>query len=159
MGYKIYSIKSKSNPDLQYIGSTKNSLNRRLRGHTDSYKNYLNGKYSFVTSFDIIKYGDCYIELYCDTATDDKRDARWLEGQIIRAETCVNKVVPGRIRQEYDKQYREHNKDKFKEYYINNKYRIKEYKKQKFTCECGSIVSLNNRGRHFRSKKHKNFIS
>ena len=139
MSYKIYSIKSKSNPDLQYIGSTKQSLKERLRKHKCDYKSYLNGKFNFITSFDIIKYDDYYIELYCETGTDDRSDAHWLEGQVIRAESCINKYVPGRTDKEY--------KDK-----------IKEYQKQKFTCECGSITTINNRSRHFKTKKHKNFI-
>ena len=156
MSYKIYSIKSKSNPDLQYIGSTKQTLKRRLQLHKYNYKRYLKGKCRFVTSFDIIKYGDYYIELYCETGTDDRSDAHWFEGLIIQAESCVNKHVPGLTRQETCKKYYINNKEYYKEYQKQNKDKIKEYQKQKFTCECGSITTINNRSRHFRTKKHKN---
>ena len=151
MSYKIYSIKSKSNPDLQYIGSTKQSLKKRLQNHKCHYKRYLNGSYNFVTSFDIIKHNDYYIELYCDTATDDRSDAHWLEGLIIRAESCVNKCVPGLTRQEYNKQYYEQNKEYKKKYQ-------KEYRKTKYICECGSRYDMSNRSSHIKTKKHKNFI-
>ena len=44
---------------------------------------------------------------------------------------------------EYDKNYREDNKDK-----------ISEKKKEKIMCECGSITSKNNILRHKKSNKH-----
>jgi len=142
--YKIYVIKSRSHPDLQYIGSTKNSLKYRLSNHLNNYKKYLNDKYHYVTSFDILKYNDYYVELYCNTGTDDKSDAHWFEGQIIRSETCVNKNVPSRTR---------------KEYYETNKDRIKEYREQKYICECGGRFTIQNRAQHYKTKKHISFIS
>ena len=177
MSYKIYSIKSKSNPDLQYIGSTKQSLKERLRKHKYNYKSYLNGKYNFVTSFNILKYGDYYIELYCETGTDDRSDAHWFEGLVIRAESCINKFVPGRTAKEYreqnkdkikeyKKEYREQNKEYFKEYRKEyreqNKEYFKEYRKeylkQKYTCECGGSYNMSNRAKHIKTNKHQNFI-
>jgi len=184
MSYKIYAIKSRSHPDLQYIGSTKQRIKKRLSGHCSDYKKYLNGNNNYVTSFDILKYNDYYVELYCNTGTDDKSDAHWFEGQIIRAETCVNKHIPGRTvkeyyetnkdkikdinkeyyetnreyYKEYQKQYREQNQDRIKEYYETNKDRIKEYNGHIYICECGGRFTNQNRARHFKTKKHKNFI-
>lgn len=187
--YKIYVIKSRSNPDLQYIGSTKKSIKERLSVHCYNYKSYLNGVYSYTTSFDILKYNDYYIELYCDTGTDDKSDAHWFEGQVIIAETCVNKYIPGRTCEEYYKEYYENNKDRIselkkayyeknkdriKEYLETNKNIIKEYKKQyrqqnkdrikqynktKYICECSGRYSMNHRAQHYKTKKHISFIS
>jgi len=79
---------------------------------------------------------------------------------------------------EKQKQYRDNNKQKIaeknKQYYENNKEQIsdktKEYKKQwydnnkekinqKYTCECGSTLSLKNKLLHFKTKKHQTFIN
>lgn len=87
------------------------------------------------------------------------------------------------------KEYRENNKDKKKEkdkkYYERNKDKINEYKKQwyesnkeknaekskqryecnkdklleKFTCECGGNYVFSTKLRHFRSKKHQEYLT
>ena len=172
--YKIYAIKSISHPDLQYIGSTNQSIGKRLGQHKSNYKSYINGKYHYVTSFDILKYGNCYIESYCETGAYNKSDAQWFEGQVIRAETCINKNVPSRTTQESSKQYRENNKDKIKksskQYYENNKDKIKEYRKNnkdkikqynkiKMNCECGAVITYYKRTHHYKTKKHLSSIS
>ena len=60
------------------------------------------------------------------------------------------------------KEYRENNKEliseKYKEWRENNKEKIKERRKEKVTCECGSIVTKNNIKKHQQSQKHKNFL-
>jgi hypothetical protein len=55
------------------------------------------------------------------------------------------KYPNGYDRKEYDKQYREENKEK-----------INEHKKQKVICECGSMVRINEFLRHTRTFKHMN---
>ena len=66
-------------------------------------------------------------------------------------------------RKEFHKKYRENNKEKLKEknkkYYQDNKEKILEKQKEKFTCECGSVVSLNNFNRHLKTKKHKDLMN
>ena len=61
------------------------------------------------------------------------------------------------------KEYHEANKVKIsikkKEHYEANKEKILLQKKQKITCECGSSFSISVKARHYRSKKHQNFIS
>jgi hypothetical protein len=56
-------------------------------------------------------------------------------------------------RKEYKKEYR-------KEYYEKHKDEIKEKQKEKYTCECGTTLTLHHKSRHEReSKKHINFIN
>ena len=124
---KIYTIRSYQT-DKIYIGSTTQSLSKRLSCHKSNYKNYLDGKYHKITSFDIIEYGDAYIELLEAYPCDNKMMLDKKEGGCIRAEpNCVNKVVAGRTQKEYreqnrdkilkiKKQYREQNADKIKQY-------------------------------------------
>ena len=65
------------------------------------------------------------------------------------------------------KTYKENNKEKcletHKSYYEKNKVvileKMKEQSKQPYECECGSIVRCGEKARHFKSKKHINFIS
>ena len=61
---KIYTIRS-FQTDKYYIGSTNHkTLSQRLSKHKSNYKDWLKDKDScYVTSFEILKYDDYYIEL------------------------------------------------------------------------------------------------
>ena len=45
-----------------------------------------------------------------------------------------------------------------KEYREKNKEQVSQQKKQKITCECGSVITRQMRTRHAKSIKHKNYI-
>ena len=45
-----------------------------------------------------------------------------------------------------------------KEYIEKNKDKILEYRKQKITCECGSIYRISNKSHHVKTIKHLNFL-
>ena len=51
---KIYKLVDNANENI-YIGSTCNSLNKRLSQHNSHYKRYLKRQYGNMKSFDIIK--------------------------------------------------------------------------------------------------------
>jgi len=61
------------------------------------------------------------------------------------------------------KQYLDINKDniviKKKEWYEKNKDKILEDKRSKYTCECGSICRHDVKAKHFRTKKHINYLN
>lgn len=127
---KIYTIRSHQT-DKIYIGSTTQPLSKRLSCHKGQYKSYLNGKKNYVTSYDIIEYGDAYIELLEDFPCETKDQLHKREGECIRAEpNCVNRCVAGRT----TKQYREEHKDLINtynhSYYKDNLDKIKEQNKQ-----------------------------
>ena len=66
---KIYIIKS-NQTDNVYIGATTATLNTRLSQHKYDFKHYGgDGKRSYATSFEIVKYPDCYIELHSEHIT------------------------------------------------------------------------------------------
>jgi len=58
--------------------------------------------------------------------------------------------------------YRDENKDKIKTrdkiYYNKNKDKILERQSKIIECECGTILTSNNKPRHLKSKKHQNFL-
>jgi hypothetical protein len=132
---KIYTIRSYQT-DKYYIGSTCDALHKRLYGHRRDYKNYLNDKYNFVTSFDIIKYEDNYIELLEEYKCENRNELTKREGELIRKykDEIINCKIEGRTQ----KEYYEDNKDKIKEYYKkygkeyrnDNKDKLKEYQKE-----------------------------
>jgi hypothetical protein len=143
---KIYTIRS-FQTEQYYIGSTCDALHKRLYNHRRDYKQYLNDNHSFVTSFDIIKYEDSYIELLEDYKCENRNELTKREGELIRKykDDIVNCRIEGRtikeryednkdIYKEYNKEYYVDNKDKIKEinkkYNEENKDKIKEYRKK-----------------------------
>jgi hypothetical protein len=103
--YKIYKIVDNTNGNI-YIGLTIQTLKERLRGHV---------RHLDCVSRDIIKNGDYKIELIEETE-DKSRERYW----VINTE-CINRSIPGRR----DKEYREDNKEKLKQYLKDNKDYIK----------------------------------
>ena len=127
---KIYTIRSHQT-DMIYVGSTCSPLYKRLYQHKRNYKNWLNKKYGYTASYEIVKFDDAYIELYEDYPCSSKRELNQREGQLMReTKNCVNKVVAGRT----DKEWREDNKEKIKqkskEYYEENQEKLKQYQKE-----------------------------
>jgi hypothetical protein len=176
---KIYSIRSYQT-DMVYIGSTTQSLAKRIGGHKVNYKAYsVNGK-RYISSYEIIKYPDAYVELIEVFPCSNKMELHRREGEIIRAtDNTTNRRIAGRT----DQEYRTDNADKIKQYYQDNKdilkykkkqYRtenattIKEQSKQyradnadtinkKHICQCGSSYTKRNRSRHLKSLKHQEY--
>ena len=169
---KIYKITS-SKTDKIYIGSTIQPLKERLSKHKTDYKGWLKGKYAKVTSYDIIQYDDCKIELIKNFPCESKKSLEREEGKYIRENNCVNKCVVGRTPKEYGKTYYEANKEKIKEadkaYREANREKITEKSKEyyeanrkkfteKFNCECGGHYTIKHKARHFRTNKHQEYI-
>ena len=110
---KIYKIASNCGDDI-YIGSTREErLCQRMSKHHCGYKIWQKtDKSSKVTSYNIFdKYGfdNCYIELIELYPCLSKEELFKREGYYIRMLDCVNKVIPGRTKQEQSKQYRKDN--------------------------------------------------
>ena len=115
---KIYKIES-SQCEKIYIGSTcVPTLAKRMAKHRYNYRFYLNGKYHFVTSFDLLKYDDAKIVLIEKYPCNDADELRAREGYWQKElwNECINKKQEGRT----GKQYYQDNVDKFKKYYEDN---------------------------------------
>ena len=130
---KIYKLTS-SQTDKVYIGSTTQTLTKRLSKHKSNFKRWKNGKYSYTSSYELIKYDDVYIELLELCPCSNKMELCRREGKMILDNNCVNKHVAGRTKKESATIYRHKNKEKIKErkkeYVEANKEKIKEYKKE-----------------------------
>jgi hypothetical protein len=106
-------------------------LSKRLSKHKNDYKVWKdgNGKKGKVTSFVLFdEFGieNCKIELIENFACLCKDELLKKEGEHIKNNDCVNKVIAGRTKKEY---YIE-NKDNKKKFYIDNKDKILEYQKE-----------------------------
>lgn len=180
---RIYSIRTHQTDDI-YVGSTTQILCRRMCKHRSHFKHIDERPTKIGSSCELMKYDDAYIELLEEQDFESKDAMRKCEGKWIRQLKCVNKRIEGRSLQEWKddnidvivekrQQYYEKNKDekleKAKEYRENNKEKVKESNKkwreenkeihkEKVTCECGCKVRKDSLKRHYKSRRHINFI-
>ena len=144
---KIYTIRSHQT-NKYYIGSTnQKTLSQRLGKHRYSYKEYLTNNIHYISSFEILKYSDYYIELLIAYPCNNKYELRRKEGELIRQfkSDVVNIQIAGRTHKEYNednhetilerhKQYRQDNHETIAErdrqYRLDNSEYIKERFKQ-----------------------------
>ena len=114
---KIYKLISNQTDDVYYGSTIEAVLTNRLSGHRKSYKGWLNGKYHYVSSFEIVKFDDAKIILVESFPCYTKYELTAREQYYIDNNKCVNiNKAPGVLSlQEWGKQYREENKNKIKE--------------------------------------------
>lgn len=139
---KIYKLWSPEGDDI-YIGSTTQKLCDRKAGHNGNFKN--NKKCSSEILYN--KYNDIRIELLECFPCDNKEELKKKEGEYIRNTNCVNKRIPDREKKDYDKKYRDENKET-----INFKQR------EKITCDCGIIISRSRLSKHIKTQRHLDLI-
>ena len=123
---KLYTIRSHQT-DKVYVGSTTQTLSVRMAGHRKDFKRYNKGLYSYVSSFELLKYDDAYIELIELYPCNSKVELDRGEGIHIRQMDCVNKYIAGRTSAEYYQDNKEKIAERNKQYYQDNKEQFKEY--------------------------------
>jgi len=119
---KIYKITS-SQTDLIYVGSTIQSLDDRFKKHKNNFKN----NNSSITSKEILKYDDAKIELIEFYPCNSEEELYKREGEYIKTLNCVNRKVEGRDPKEYYEENKEKMKEYQKKYRERNNENIKEY--------------------------------
>jgi hypothetical protein len=181
---KIYKIVCRKT-GLQYFGSTTEpTLARRLACHVCAFKGWKENRHHFLTSFTILEENDYYIELVELVSCSSKDELLIRERFHIENNDCVNKYIPLRTNKEYceyNKKYREINKEKIaeyrkeyleinkehiseymkeyaKEYYKTNNEKINEKAKEKYDCPCGSTLRKSDKAQHNKSIKHQNYL-
>ncbi len=163
---KIYCLKS-FQTDKIYIGSTSQKIKRRLQQHKSHYKRYLNGEMNYLSSFEILQYDDCYIELIREVACEKKQLLN-LEGQEINNNSkCVNLFLCGKSSNDYRKQcMKNYNQTEKRKEYIKNYNKdyqktenFKQYRNRRTTCECGIEYNIISKYKHIKTQKHKNYLS
>jgi hypothetical protein len=160
---KVYTIRSPSTVKF-YLGTTVNPLSKRFSQHKANYKLFLQNKYRYTRSYDILKLGDAYIELFESYPCNSKEELHKREGELIRLhkDSIVNVNIAGRTVKEYAieekdkiKAYREIHKDEIKEqqqnYLIVNKDKIKIQRKNNY--EINKIEILEKKKDYYQSNK------
>ncbi len=151
---KIYTIRCKTDDGLIYVGSTIQSLAKRLGQHKKDSNNkikYPNHKlYSKIENWK-----DWYIELYENYFCNSVEELRKREGEITRQIGTLNRCIAGRTINEWkqdnpDKMimFREH--DKIKE--------IENGRREVKQCPCGGRFSAKSICAHKKSKIHLKYI-
>ncbi len=167
-GY-AYVIRSHRSP-LKYYGSTIQQLSQRLAGHHAAQKQYLAGKGTWCSSFEILALGDYYIELVRVVDFEVKAELHAVEGELIRTNDCVNKNQAGRtpaqhyldnraeIRAQqaaYNAAHVEENRAYQATYKAANAAKINE----KNTCGCGGKFTTCHKAAHIKTAKHKAWLA
>ena len=117
-----------------YIGSTCESLSRRMAKHRHQYNSYLKGKHGKTRSFllfDEFGIENCKIELIEQCPCNNKEELRQKEGHYIKNTDCVNRQTAGRSKEEYRHENKEKLADINKKYRENNKEQLKIKKEEK----------------------------
>ena len=118
----------------QYFGSTIESLSKRMAKHRYKYKLYLtNEGQPRVSCYDIFEEYDidnCKIDLVEYFSCETKEELFKREGEYIRNNDCVNKIIAGRTIQEYNAETKEQKRATNKQYYETNKPSIQNKAKQ-----------------------------
>ena len=114
---KIYKLWSPSK-NLVYYGSTTKSISQRLTQHKKNCKCYNNNNIKgYCTSYLIIDCEDFKIELVEEYPCNNKNELLIKEGEYIKNNKCVNKVVAGRTSKQWcneDKETKEQNEKIYK---------------------------------------------
>ncbi len=129
---KIYTIRYKQDNDLVYVGSTTQELCRRMINHrydcrNERCKNMI--LYKTINEKSNGCWDDWYIELYEDFPCERREQLLKREGEIIREIGTLNQIVSGRTHKEYFEENKEKVKQYQKKYKEKNQENIKEKNK------------------------------
>ena len=117
---KVYAIRSPYT-DKVYVGSTTQTLCKRMADHKVKYRRHMNGKYHYTSSYEIIALGDSYIELLELCPCGCKAELHKVEGKYIRELDCVNQRIAGSNRTKWTKEHCDKIAKKKKIYYEKKK--------------------------------------
>jgi len=167
--YKITS----TNTDKVYVGSTEKDINERLQIHEAHYRLFKDGKYNYVTSFEILECKDYKIELLENKICESKEERDTVECKyIINTPNTVNRNLPGRTPEQYyqdnkqelnerHRQYYQDNKqelnERHRQYRQDNKQELQRKKNEKHNCLCGGKYTKANKAIHEKTHKHQTF--
>ena len=127
--YKIVDI----GQTKMYIGSTTEPLSKRMERHRSDYKQYLMNERHYMSSFSLFdEFGidNCKILWMENYPCSSKKELERREGEIQKANDCVNKNIAGRTLKEYYEDKKEILQQQSKIYQETNRDKRVEYMKQ-----------------------------
>jgi len=94
-----------------------------------AYKSWLAGKNNYVTSYEIVKYDDFYIEIVEKYPCKSKEELLTRESHYIKSEKCVNRYIPGRTSKQWNEDNHEKVLENKRRYHRENREEILEKKR------------------------------
>lgn len=183
---RVYCIQHKEKNEISYIGSTFETLNRRLQRHKNHYNEFIKniiGRYACSVRY-FKKYGVENFEIFLlkEYKVCDEKHLKVYEQLWINTSICINEKNPCPLMKVFEKEYkkkhyqdnkelileqckkyRQENKEEIKErkkkYREANKEKIKEKKSKLYNCICGSILTIEKKARHNKSIKHQKYLA
>jgi hypothetical protein len=157
---KVYTIRSHQT-DKYYIGSTTQSLSKRFSKHKETYASYLNGKACYVSSYEILKLGDAYIELLEDVPCETKEQLHKREGELIRQykDHVVNVNIPGRNKAMWHQEHRDQRLKQLADYYAQNKEEINQKRREERATDGEKLRAKDRAYRKANNKKLKEYYN
>lgn len=155
---KIYRIFSQEG-NVEYIGSTTRSLDKRFSDHKFGMLSFLKGAKKYCYSIEVLKFNDADIELIEDFPCNNCDELHAQEGiyirQSIKEGLNIGQRIAGRTIKEWVKDNKEYLYVHRKEYREAHKDEIKAKKGAKIQCECGIMSNSSHIARHKRTVKHQ----
>ena len=151
---KIYKITCNIS-GLAYYGSTTQPISKRMGERRSNFKKNrgdCNSKLVLAGG----NYDYCLVE---KVECVDKSELHRRERFYIESNECVNTSIPGRTQKEYKLMHREEISEYQKEYRDENKDELKAKESVKVTRECGCVVTIHKILRHKRTQRHINLMS
>jgi hypothetical protein len=149
---KIYTIRCKNNDSLIYVGSTKKSLEERLKYHKNEKRD--RRLYKYINN----DWDNWEINLHLLYPCNSKKELTLKEGEIIREIGTLNIVINGRTHKEWFEDNKEYQKQKNKEYRENpiNRERILQQKRDDYQKRKNTEQFINNSKKY--REEHKDTI-
>lgn len=154
---KIYKIVCNETNNI-YYGSTIQPLYKRINDHKKSYRRFLNNKFHYLTSFEIIKNNNFNIILVENINCNSKEELERAERNYIENNICINKYIPLRTSKEWASDNIEKVKESQKKSYERNFEKNSKKKKEQYKNQSDEDrLKRNEKAReNYRKKKESN---
>lgn len=138
----VYVIKSKQTTDI-YFGSTIQTQQSRMKEHKTQYKVYIVTQKKYISSYEILKFDDAYMEILEEIEWDIKKELiqklKVREGHYIQRLPCVNIYVPARTPKQWaidnkakqSLRRKQHYQDHIEEEKLKNKKQYEDHKEER----------------------------
>ncbi len=152
----IYLVEFEDNTN--YVGSTQYSINKRLLQHRNNKPNK-NGFSPQITS-KLNNNIDFIIKILKNDLFFNKYDLWYWERIYTKlTDNTINKNQCWRTTEEEKLQIKNTKTLADKKYREKNRITLNNYKNIKYTCACGGSYNNGNKPRHFRTKKHIEYLN
>jgi hypothetical protein len=157
MSYIIYKICCDDLPEYIYVGSTKSFIKRKSQHKRACINGDTTKLYTTIRENGGWDNWRMVIIEECGEVTLTQARIKEEENRL-KLNANMNMLRCHRTEEERKEDIKEYKKEYNKQYNETNKEKIKEYKTQKFTCECGRTIILGDKSKHLKRNIHKELM-